>query len=152
MVWGSGANVYFSGSTSVFKWNGTTWTSVFKDPFGSPFLGQWLDGPAANDLWTYGSTLAHFDGTTWTTSPASALAPDFHTMATLWLQGSTPLAIRHFSAPPQVERWTGTSWKDERIGDGSFTLLAFASHGAQTWLLGQRTSAGNEMVLLYRGP
>lgn len=63
-IWGSSAsNVWLTSSTSVLRWNGSSFTSF---SIGGTLLS--VSGTGPNDVWVTGEQayLRHYDGTSWT--------------------------------------------------------------------------------------
>lgn len=108
-MWASSPNdVWALGSSALFRYDGAAWVREMSPAL--PFLGIWGSGP--DDVWLAGvsASIAHFDGTSWTTISHS-LTGGFTSM---W--GSAPNDVYAVGALAggggRVARYDGATWSN----------------------------------------
>ncbi|MDX2089388.1 MAG: hypothetical protein SFX73_16165 [Kofleriaceae bacterium] len=103
-IWGASPSAVWAaseGDSKVFFYDGTAWSQVL-----SSSNAQIIVGTSATDVWTFGVSQQHWDGTSWTLSTlngqravaASASAPD-----NVWL-------VTQDETGKNIWRWNGSEW------------------------------------------
>lgn len=103
-IWGAAPNTVWAtneGESKVFFYDGAVWTEVLSS--SNPRV---VVGTSATDVWVLGSSIEHWDGTTWTlvqlpgqlVTAASTSAPD-----NLWV-------VTADGTGKNIWRWNGAAW------------------------------------------
>jgi hypothetical protein len=138
-IWGSGPNnVWFVGSTTVLRWNGSTFTI---SGFGGTLLS--VSGTGPTDVWVTGeNTLLHrYNGVTWSTvvpgTGTTFLAAFARTYSDVWAATVMP--------GKETVRWNGIKWTPFR-SDVRVFFRSIAGEGADdVW------AAGNSRIARWNG-
>ncbi|MFE7772750.1 hypothetical protein ACFU5O_02385 [Streptomyces sp. NPDC057445] len=115
----------------ALRWDGTSWKQQSTLPPNS--FPQALAVRAAGDIWSVGTTTAHWNGTSWTAhdlarDPNGRVVPD--AVATTsdgkaWTVGrAVPQSVKN--AVPAVQSWDGSAWRRQSlpdVGKGELTGL-----------------------------
>ncbi len=104
-VWGSSpTNVYAaSGSSQMWRWNGSAWSSVTTGVSGS-YLTLW--GSSATDVFAvgYSGTIAHWDGSAWSAMASGTSQP----LNAVW--GASPRDVFAVGNSGAIVHYDGNSW------------------------------------------
>lgn len=127
-------DVWVAGSSDVFHWNGSRWTTAV---LPSPANPKSVWALAQNDIWVVGDFAFHFDGTRWTkhSTNAGALLAVWGDRANhVYAVGNKAMAV-----------WDGNVWSPIvpnppfrlwGVGGGSAGAFAVGDYGSMTRLYG----------------
>lgn len=126
----------------LLEWNGTHWSSKTISGLAASDSLTAVSGSSASDVYAVGSTAdgqpiaAHFDGESWTVSPAgpsqSYLANVSAVSSTdAWAAGSA------LSGAPVVLQWNGSAWKTASVPFPSHSEFGgLSATSSRVWILG----------------
>jgi hypothetical protein len=124
-IWGSSAsNVWFVGSTSVLRWNGSSFSEF---GFGGTLLA--VSGTGPNDVWVTGelTNLHRYNGTSWTTFVGSAGSSMWTVLAIatndVWAAGKMP--------GKDTTHYNGVRWTTVKTSPLASTAVQFQSMSAE---------------------
>ncbi|MBV8927805.1 MAG: hypothetical protein JO152_01600, partial [Mycobacteriaceae bacterium] len=145
----SPANAWAFADFSVLHWDGTAWSVV---PGALPALAVSADGP--NDIWGIyrNDQVAHFNGTSWSSTTLSAPkgTPVFQSVAALaptdvWVAGSV-------GNGPILEHFNGTAWQPVKL-PSSFSARGLnaitARSDSDVWVFSNTGSPGVPLLLAH---
>jgi hypothetical protein len=155
LICGGGATPVPAGTTNTAnseEWNGTSWTEGNNMPSAKrAFAGQnglqtaaIMMGGAPN-----ATIIQTYDGTSWSTSPATLVTQRHNGSGTCGAPGTTGLAVGGSADPGP----TGST-EEYNFGTSTFTAAAFASGGnypAQYYGLGSSTNGTQNAALGFAG-
>jgi hypothetical protein len=149
-LWGSSAtDVLAAGIFGFQRWNGTAWADIDAPAVEKP-VGLWGFGPG--DVWAVGdfSTLAHWDGTSWTdTLPAND--DNFEEdHASVW--GAAPDDVWAVGSFGAISHWDGARWSQTQYGTFPFLPFLEKVHGSSAddvWAVGRSSDGKNAGVILH---
>ena len=151
-VWGSGpSDVWATGDTVAYHWDGTKWHSTFMNSKYGPFVDSvsavWGTGP--NDVWQSGTSVAiefkHWNGITWSDVPPNLVA-----FATgLWGSGSNDIWAFGATASTVLFHWDGSAWNFEPIqpsqGQAFWFQSGWGSAANDVWAVGGGDDMGHTL-------
>jgi hypothetical protein len=182
-IWAAAPNAVWAGGSyydsSVVRsqmhllfWNGTEWTvklspDVEPDQVGSGSISG-IHGTGPNDVWVVGSTILHWDGSSWTEYPT----PDNYVLDEVWARATDDVWVvgtagfynedDDSGADTLVLHWDGTNWSrmaspNHSTWDGSYLMGIVALSDGNVWAVGQAGyspsgSQGELLIAQYYDP
>jgi hypothetical protein len=126
-IWGSSSsNVYF-GATNVYRYNGTSWSSV--NTGISNVRAIW--GSSATDIWMGATSgnVTHYNGTSWTTSSVGSAD-----VSGIWGTASNDVYLVNRAG--EIWHYNGTSWVKYTPAAGQAFLGVWGSSRTDVWVVG----------------
>ena len=132
-VAGAGGHVWGTYQNTVFEWNGSGWMSAIPvtdasvGASGLTLSSVWPSSPT--DIWAVGvgGTLAHYDGTSWsTTSPEPELKAAWaNAPGDAWAVGASGTALH----------WSENVWTTTNTGTAATMKAVWGATASDTWAM-----------------
>jgi hypothetical protein len=142
-IWGSSDSDVWVGATSVYHWNGTSWSSV--NTGLSNIRAIW--GSSATDIWmgaTVGN-MTHYNGTSWTPTSGGVGTAD---IGGIW--GTASNDVYMVNRAGEIWHYNGASWVKYEPLAGTALLSVWGSGRTNVWAVGTDTP-GFTVKRAFRG-
>jgi hypothetical protein len=138
-IWGSSSSNVYVGATNVYRYNGSSWSSV--NTGISNIRAIW--GTSATDIWMGATSgnLTHYNGTSWTTSTVGTAD-----IGGIWGTSSTDVYMVNRAG--EIWHYNGASWVKYALSDALLTGI-WGSGRTDVWTVGG--DAAFEVNRVYRG-